>query len=279
MKFFEFISKLDRRWVFVLVAIFVTIPFFIPLGLPIEITPSVKAIYDRVEALSKTQNPKPILISADFGPEALPELYPAMIAFMRHCFKNKIPIILMTLHPQGSGIIEEALGTVSKEYNVEKGKDYVFLGFGVGSGIMILKIGKDIKEAFPVDNYGNKTSELPLMKNVTNYSNIDFVLTYCGSAVFETWIGYARSKFNANVCACVTGTMATDAYPFLQSGQLIGLIGGLKGGAEYETLIGHRDQAYRGMDSQSAVHILIVLLVILGNIAFYATRAKKETSK
>ncbi len=31
-----------------------------------------------------------------------------------------------------------------------------------------------------------------------------------------------------------------DAYPYLQSGQIEGLVGGLKGAAEYETLIGYR---------------------------------------
>ena len=67
----------------------------------------------------------------------------------------------------------------------------------------------------------------------------------------------------------MTAVMASDAYPFLQSGQLSGLIGGLKGAAEYEQLINHRDRAFIGMDAQSITHILIVIFIIFGNISFF----------
>lgn len=276
MKFFEFIQNLDRRWVFLLILIVVTVPFFMPLSLPIEITPSVKHIYDRVEEMSLQNNPKPILISADFGPEAIPELNPMLMALLRHCMSKKIPVITMTLHPAGPGILERAVAMVADEYNAEKGKDYVSLGFGVGSIIMMLQIGEDIKEGFPNDYYGNDINDLPLMDDVKNYDDMEFVFCMAGSGLYEAWITYAKSQYNATIATGVTGTMATDAYPFLQSGQLLGLIGGLKGAAEYETLIDQKDAAYRGMDSQSASHILIIILVILGNIASFVLKEKKE---
>jgi hypothetical protein len=66
--------------------------------------------------------------------------------------------------------------------------------------------------------------------------------------------------------------MATDYYPYLSSRQLLGLIGGMKGAAEYEKRMGIFGDARRGMDAQSLVHVIIALLVILGNIALLATR-------
>ncbi|MBU1628023.1 hypothetical protein KKB18_11700, partial [bacterium] len=207
---------------------------------------------------------------------SMPELYPMLIAFLRHCFERNIKIILMTLHPAGPGIAERASKTVAAEYGYKYGIDYAFMGFGVGNYIPMLQIGQDIKIAFPMDYYGTKTDEIPLLQNVTNYKDIEFVQTFTAGASAETWITFARSKFNATISAGVTATQATDAYPFLQSGQLMGLIGGLKGAAEYETLINHKAIAYRGMDSQSAVHILIVILVILGNIAYFVQRKKER---
>jgi hypothetical protein len=276
LRFFDFISNLDKRWVFLLMAVVVTVPFFCPFGLPIEITPHVKAIYDKVEEMAKEGDKKPILISADFGPEAIPELYPMLLAFLRQCFEKHIKIILMTLHPAGPGIAEQAVKSVAKEYGYDYGKDYVFLGFGVGNYLPMINIGKDIKMAFPTDFYGTPTLDIPMLQNVKNYRDIAFVYTLAGSIVTETWIVFARSQFNASIAAGVTGAMASDTYPFLKSGQLFGLVGGLKGAAEYETLINHKDEAYRGMDSQSAVHILIVVLVILGNIAYFLQRKTKE---
>jgi len=71
--------------------------------------------------------------------------------------------------------------------------------------------------------------------------------------------------------------MATDYYAFLQSGQIYGLMGGLKGAAEYEKLIGRpKDTASRSMDAVSIAHVVIVLFIIVGNIAFFAAGKGKK---
>ncbi|MBN1593110.1 MAG: hypothetical protein JW941_07695, partial [Candidatus Coatesbacteria bacterium] len=56
--------------------------------------------------------------------------------------------------------------------------------------------------------------------------------------------------------------------------QLQGMLGGLSGAAEYEDLINRPAAAKSGMDAQSIVHILMILLIILGNIAYFGTRRK-----
>jgi hypothetical protein len=65
-------------------------------------------------------------------------------------------------------------------------------------------------------------------------------------------------------------------YSFVNAGQMTGLLGGMKGAAEYEKLIGHPDKAMRGMDAQSLAHMAIIFLVIVGNIGFFATRKRKS---
>jgi hypothetical protein len=65
--------------------------------------------------------------------------------------------------------------------------------------------------------------------------------------------------------------MTADYYPYLSAGQILGLIGGMKGAAEYERLMDLFGDARRGMDAQSLVHVVIVVLVILGNLALFST--------
>ena len=69
--------------------------------------------------------------------------------------------------------------------------------------------------------------------------------------------------------------MATDYYTYYQSGQLFALVGGLKGAAEYEQMVGVKGKATRRMDIQSFAHLAIIILVILGNVAYFTTREKK----
>jgi len=75
---------------------------------------------------------------------------------------------------------------------------------------------------------------------------------------------------------CVTAVMGPENYPYLNSGQLKGLVAGLKGAAEYETLLGKPAIATRGMPAQSAVHILIIVLIVIGNILYLVEKRKRK---
>jgi hypothetical protein len=74
----------------------------------------------------------------------------------------------------------------------------------------------------------------------------------------------------------MTAVMAPKFYSFLGAGQIVGLLGGMKGAAEYEILIEQEDAAFRGMDIQSLVHFLIILLVIVGNVGFFLSGRHKR---
>ena len=75
------------------------------------------------------------------------------------------------------------------------------------------------------------------------------------------------------------GTTAVSApkyYAFVDAGQFVGLLGGMKGAAEYELLVGKSGKAVKGMGAQSLVHLLIIGLVIVGNIGYFVSRRKKR---
>jgi hypothetical protein len=75
------------------------------------------------------------------------------------------------------------------------------------------------------------------MKGIRNYDDLNLIIDFAASAAVFSWITYARVRFGANVAAGVTAVMAADNYPYLQSGQLVGMLAGLKGAAEYEKLV------------------------------------------
>ena len=68
--------------------------------------------------------------------------------------------------------------------------------------------------------------------------------------------------------------MSPDLYPFLQSRQLVGLLGGLAGAAEYEALLGLPGSATAGMEPQSVTHVIIILFILLGNTVYFTTRRR-----
>jgi hypothetical protein len=72
--------------------------------------------------------------------------------------------------------------------------------------------------------------------------------------------------------------MAPDLFPFLQSRQMVGLIGGLAGAAEYETLVDHPDAATSGMRPQSVTHVILIGFIVLGNVLYFLSRWEGGTS-
>ena len=61
------LESFDRRWIFLAMALAVVIPLIYPLGLPVEPSPPVKAIYDTIEDLPPNST---VLVSIDLDPAA-----------------------------------------------------------------------------------------------------------------------------------------------------------------------------------------------------------------
>ena len=90
----------------------------------------------------------------------------------------------------------------------------------------------------------------------------------------QYWIEYAGSRYGVTIATGLSAVMVTTFTPYLDSHQLAGIIGGLKGAAEYERRLGIKGAGSRGMDAQSSAHLSIILLVLLGNVAYFAGRRK-----
>jgi hypothetical protein len=68
--------------------------------------------------------------------------------------------------------------------------------------------------------------------------------------------------------------MVTTYDPYLASGQMHAMIGGLRGAAEYEQLIRRGGSGLRGMLAQTAAHVYVILMIIAGNVVYFLNRKK-----
>ena len=166
---------------------------------------------------------------------------------------------------------------------VFEGRDLAHLGYLPVYNLVILGMSSSIASQYPTDVSGNSLEEMPMYQDHKSLREIDLAVTNAGSGVCTWWIIYGREKIGLPVAFGVTAVMATDYYIYIQSGQTIGQMGGLRGAAEYETLLLENGRctvpgkAFVGMDVQNVAHLLIIFLVILGNIAFFAGGFNKKT--
>jgi len=269
----QWLLRIDRRVIFLLVAALTLIFIVRPVGLALRVSPEVRSVYDHMEKLPEGSA---FLLSMDFDPASKPELAPMAVALLRNAFARKLRVMVMTLWVTGTGLAEGIVHAAAMEAEKESGRDYVFLGFTPGSANVILNMGQDLPKTFPKDHFGKPIESLPMMQGIKTLRDVQYAISLgAGSPGCETWYVYGKEKYGFELGCGVTAVSAAGLYPLLQTGQINGLIGGLRGGAEYETLLRRAGKATAGMDAQSATHVLIIVLILLGNVGYLLTRRRE----
>lgn len=275
----DFILKLglvDRRWIFLAIAIVVFLPLLFPLGFPIRETDSSQKVYDTIEALEPGSK---VLVSCEYGPSTKPEIHPMMIAILRHLFRNGHKIYVTCLWPDGQFMAEEALRQVAVgEFQKTYGEDYVFLGFRPGNEAVVKGIYSNIRKLYTVDVYQTLVDQIPMMEGVNKFEDFDFL--FSASAGYPgtiEWVQYGADPTGVTMSTGTTSIQVNEVMPYVQSGQVRGILAGMPGAAEYEKLIDEPGIGTSGMDAQSVAHLVIVLFIVIGNIAYFIEqkRARK----
>lgn len=271
----ERLINIDRRIIFIFVLLGVAIPLLVDIPLPIEATPTVRSVYDEIERISVEDPDRPVLVSFSYGASTVPEMAPMTRAVLRHLFRKGRKVIGICLWPEAVGIAQPIMDELAAEHGMVYGTDYAFLGYKPGTNAVVLNLGQSLSGTFPFDTEGTPVGDLPIAKNVTNLKDFSFVFDFAaGDSMEFWWIPFGQEKHRFPFAGGCTAVMAPDLYPFLQSKQLVGLLGGLAGAAEYETLIGVPGSATAGMEPQSVTHLIIIVFILLGNGVYFTTRRR-----
>ncbi|MFP4497258.1 MAG: hypothetical protein ACLFQV_03525 [Vulcanimicrobiota bacterium] len=268
----EKLENLNRRIIFVLVFLAVTIPLLVKIDMPVKVTRPVQNIYDFIESMPEASV---IWMGFDYHATTRTECDSQAIAFLRHAFRKNHRLFFTSTIADGNGISKNIVKRIADEENKIYGEDYAILGYKPGNQAMMLQVCKNIRGIFNTDAYGTPITDLPVMNDIKNADDIDFLFTTSDNASFDYYVQVVNTQYGIPMAGGSTAVSVPKYYVYINSGQAIGILGGLKGAAEYETLIGEKGMALAGMNAQSFVHLFIVCLILLSNgIYFY----KKFTS-
>ncbi len=264
-----------RRIVYLLVGLAVLLPYVITLPLPFTPTSWAVKLYDRIEALEPGSR---VLLAFDYDPAAQAELTPMARVLLRHCFRKGLVPVVMTHWINGVNMSEQICREEAEKAQAELGReiksgtDYVFLGFKPGFSNLVINMGENLKGAFPKDFYGKPTAAMPALEGVNSLRDMRLGVDLAAGATVGMWIAYGSDRFGFPLGVGTTAVQAPDLYPFLNSNQLIGFLGGLRGAADYEKLLDAPDEATRGMLAQSATHLLLIGLIVAANLRLLMKR-------
>lgn len=266
MSVFAGLRRLDRRWIFLMIGLLVVLPLLTGFHIaPVRPGSRARGFY---EAIQKLPPGSTVLLAGDYDPGTIAENYPMHLAAARHLMSRNIKIVAVELYPGGPPLADRVLSIAGREYGKRSGIDYVNLGFKSGNEVVMSQMGSSIPTTFPTDRAGTPVSRIPVMKGIENFSQIRLLVSIsAGFPGTKEWVQQIVSRYHVPMVAGVTAVSAPEYYPYLQAGQLQGLLGGMAGAAEYEQLVQAPGLATRGMDAQSLAHIFIALMIILGNLA------------
>jgi hypothetical protein len=269
----EWMLRLDRRWLFVFVAVAVSLPLFLNLQQRVAVTPEARGIHDALAHLPPRAR---VLLACDYDPGSAAELQPMTVTFLKQALSRRLRVIVMGLWPQGppqadlalqEALRDPAVAALSPRY----GEDYINLGFQSGNEVVIQRMGSSIPAVFPRDYRGTPIGQFPIMEGVRNFGSLAYVFNVsAGYPGTVEWVQFAADRFHAALGSGTTAVSAPLYYTYYPA-QLTGLLGGMKGAAEYEAVSGFTGKAVTYMFSQSLSHIVIVLFILLGNLAFALT--------
>ena len=269
------IGDMDRRWIFIIIALVVLLPLFFPIGLPIRPTDSTQTAYDAMDDLEYGSK---VLVSFEYGPSTKPEIHPMTYAVLRHLFKNGHKVYITCLWPDGQFMAEEAIEEIAEqEFNLTYGKDYVLLGFRPGNEAVVKGIVSNIRKLYSTDARGTLTDKIPMMEGINQLADFDFIFTAsAGYPGTVEWVQYGADPTGVPMSTGVTSIQVNEVMPYVQSGQVKGILAGMPGAAEYEKLVGVPGIGTSGMDAQSIAHLVIVLFIIFGNVSFFIERQRQK---
>ncbi|MCS7245669.1 MAG: hypothetical protein RMJ38_06045 [candidate division WOR-3 bacterium] len=272
----DFLALIDRRIIYAVLIFAIILPLFLKPTLPSSPTKEVIEAYNAVESLKEDDI---ILISTDYGPSAYPELQPVLEVVLEQSFKKNVKVLLMT-HWQFEGLIVgiNAIEKVAKRYNKVYGKDYLILGFKPGVLGVMIGLSEDFRKVFPTDYYGKPIDSYEIYKKlikddtVLNYKDINLLFGFEAGATGDSWVQIVQARYGVKMAFAVTAVMAPGYFPYYQAKQIVGLVGGLKGAFDYESLNKSKGLASLIMISQVVVHSVILVFILLGNVGFIIRR-------
>jgi len=115
------------------------------------------------------------------------------------------------------------------------------------------------------------------MEGIKDVRDIKLVYQLTGGGLGPLlWVRQVSLPYGVPFASCVSSSMLPSAVPYYESGQIIALLNGLVGAAEYELLTKTPGKGLAGMAGQSLGHLYVIAIVIVGNIAFVMQRKLRQ---
>ncbi len=279
MTFWRKFLNMDRRIMWGAMFLIVAAVLLRPIGLPMQIGSTTEKFYDFVEDIPRGSI---VWVEAGFGAGNLPEVGPQIRTFLIQAYRRDLRLIMSSTGVEGSQLGQEMFEDIKSQFfpDLEYGVDFLNVGYRPGTMIYARALADDVMSATGgVDIFGRSLADFPLASEVPRLHG-DYVAVLAHFVGHDPppdeWFAAVGQPGNIPIISGTPQMAVPQFIPFLEAGIIKANIPGMRGAAEYESLVGVLGSATAGQDVTSSMVLFITILVIMANVGYILTR--KDTS-
>jgi len=206
----------------------------------------------------------PVLMIFDYEPALAGEMEAAAAPFVDRVLGLRRPrVTILSTSPTGAALAERFMAATQSRHNYRGGEDYVNLGYLPGGTAGILSFAENPRAAMPSSLW-----VLAAAQDVNRFSDYAAVILLTDQAeTARAWVeqtGAARAGLPLLVVS--SAQAAPMIQPYLLSGQVNGLVSGLRGGAAFESSSGLGSPVRRYWDAYNFATLFAALLIVFGGL-------------
>lgn len=230
------------------------------------------AFYNTVQSLSNSDSASRILVGLDYEAALSGEVGTAATAVMQDLMAGNADLVFVSVNPTGPALASDLVARANQavpEYS--SGDHVVNLGYLSGGATALAGFAASPPRAAPVTVDGTSAWSSGALQGVDSIADFSAVLLLTDNTDnARAWIEQIDTAARETPFLLVSSAQAAPALqPYVQSGQLTGMISGLNGAAAYQQLSQNPSERLSGYwDAYQFGMLLIAALMLLGAVYF-----------
>ncbi len=267
------LQNIDRRIIYTLLLIVLFVPMAKPLGIPLSVNETTQTVFDTIEALDPQSDT--VLFVLDYSVGGQADVHPQAVAVAKHLGRRGIKTVMVGFVTDGPMFAEQIIAELGDRFTY--GETVINLGYMSGGETAVKSFVEDPKNSFENDHRGNRVANTPIMSGIETIKDFSYIIDFqTGAPGYQDFLRQLPAGFP--YAAGIVTVCVPNVIPYYNSGQLHGLLQGLRGAAEYEVVLGEPGEGAARMDAQSMGHVVIIAFIVVGNLAYFMTKRSVKKS-
>ena len=269
------LAEIDRRIIYLLLFIVVTLPILRPVAMPLAVSPDTKQYYKVLNALGPDDI---VLFVLDTEFSGYMEIQSGVLASARLIIEKGAKMAIACSHPEATGIPQmmfSYLRDVMKRYDYKYGEDYVVLGYIFPNEAAVASSAQDFHGVVKEDWQGRPIKGT-FLDRIHDWKDWSLIAIFSTGVRSDAFIRHYGLRGTPMVINCI-GVMIPTTKPYVDTGIFKALLPSMRGGAELEKLINAPGPGLAAMDCFTFGHYLVIIFIIIANIGYfgYVRRVKR----